>query len=672
MSDNGRDPMLDMFIFETLQLVEQLEEIMLDSEKEGNLSPYMDQIFRNMHTIKGNSAMMLYENISKLAHSVEDLFDFLRQKNTEKVDYSKITDLVLGSIDFIKAEVEKIKNEEKADGDASSLIENIRDYLNELKQQNSGDGSSLTETKGCKAKEEPQKFYIPPSKGAQEILADNYEVVIHFKDGCGMENVRAFTVVHKIKAQVNNLKYYPENIEEDDSSEEIIKQQGFKLTFETNKTKKALSEIFSKVAFIDKLDIKNLEQFHKEEPKNKEEKPAAQPSKASTEKESSGNHDVLSVNVAKLDELMDLIGELVISEAMVTKNPELAGLQLDGFEKAARQLRKIVDNIQDTVMSMRLVPLSNTFRKMNRLVRDMNKKLDKKVDLRLIGEDTEVDKNVIEHISDPLMHLIRNSMDHGIEKPEERREKGKNEDGLITLEAKNAGGDVWIIIKDDGAGLDREKILTKAREHGLINKPEKELTDREIYAFIMLPGFSTKEKVTEFSGRGVGMDVVMKNIEQIRGNIYIDSEKNKGTTISIKIPLTLAIIDGMNVGVGRSRYTIPITAIKQSLKVRKEDVITDPDGTEMVLVRGECYPILRLHKYYKVNTEIEKIEDGIVVMVENEGRSICLFADSLLGGQQVVVKALPSYIKKVRAIAGCTLLGDGSISLILDIAKLFQ
>ena len=387
------------------------------------------------------------------------------------------------------------------------------------------------------------------------------------------------------------------------------------------------------------------------------------------------HQNIISVNVTKLDKLMDLVGELVISEAMVTQNPDIAGLTLDNFQKAARQHRKIISELQDVAMSIRMIPLSATLQRINRIVRDMSRKLSKEVRLEITGEETEVDKNIIERISDPLMHLVRNSVDHGIEPAEERKKKGKPEAGTITIEAKNAGGDVLIIVKDDGRGLDKEKILKKARANGLINKPETELTDKEIYSYIFLPGFSTTEEITEFSGRGVGMDVVAKNIADVGGTVSVDSTPDEGTTITLRIPLTLAIMGGMIVRVGKSTYTIPVLNIRESFKANEDNVITDIEGNEMIMIRGECYPILRLHRIYKVKTEITNISDGIIVMVENDGKGFCIFVDELVGEQQVVVKALPNYIKnikKVRGVAGCTLLGDGSISLILDIKDLIE
>lgn len=387
----------------------------------------------------------------------------------------------------------------------------------------------------------------------------------------------------------------------------------------------------------------------------------------------SGKHQsIISVNISKLDMLLDLVGEIVISEAMVVKNPDLEGLQLDNFNKASLQLRKLTNELQDIVMSIRMVEVSMTFRKMNRIVRDMSKKLNKLVELKIIGEETEVDKNIIDHISDPLMHLVRNSLDHGLEGKEERIDSGKPEVGKITLEAKNVGGDVFIIVSDDGRGLDRKKIYDKARDKGLTTKVEEELTDSEIFSFILLPGFSTNERVTEYSGRGVGMDVVKKNIDSIGGTIFIESIPGKGSKTSVKIPLTLAIIDGLEVLVGKARYTIPITNIRESFKPDENGVIIDSDENELIMIRGEAYPVFRVSRIFNINTKITTLSDGIIVVVEHNKKVACLFVDSLIGEQQVVVKALPGYVKKAKGIAGCTILGDGSMSLILDVSGILD
>ena len=290
----------------------------------------------------------------------------------------------------------------------------------------------------------------------------------------------------------------------------------------------------------------------------------------------------------------------------------------------------------------------------------------------MVGEHTEVDKNIIEHISDPLMHLVRNSVDHGIESTEDRQAAGKTEKGKVTLTAKTESGKVWIIVQDNGKGLNREKILEKAKKQGLLDpyKPDTAYTDKEVYQFITLPGFSTNEQVTEYSGRGVGMDVVVSNLQSIGGSLEIESVPGEGSQMIMKIPLTLAIIDGIVMEVGNSSFVIETGAVKEFFGVREDMIITDPDGSEFVMIRGECYPVLNVGEWYKLQNYKADRTQGMLVLVEIEKKIICLFVDRLVGKQEIVVKPIPDYIKKVKGLSGCTQLGDGSIALILDPAGL--
>lgn len=678
------EPMLDMYIFETTQNIEQLEKCILDSEKSSRYSQTaINEIFRIMHTIKGSSAMMLFNNISILAHSIEDLFYYLREQKPNNIDCSLLSDHILTGVDFIKVELHKIIDGVKADGNPSEIIDNIKSFLNEIRSQN----PELIKARP-ELMEQP-RYYIAPNKNKINSYFNSYQAVLFFEDGCEMENIRAYTVIHNIKEFTGEVCYFPEDIIDNDDTINIIRSQGFKIILNTKKNYDELLNFFNQTVFLKELQLTQLEDdselsrfFEEKQNEVKIETVkipnAGTDSKEHPEKDTQAagiGQNIISVSITKLDKLMDLVGEMVISEAMVTQNPDLKDLQLDNFHKAASQLHKITSDIQDMVMSIRMVPLAMTFQKMFRIVRDMSKKLSKEVKLELIGEETEVDKNIIEHISDPLMHLVRNSIDHGIETADVRKAGGKPPAGTVTLEAKNSGSDVVILVRDDGRGLNKNNIIKKAEENGLLPRPAADMTDREIYNLIFMPGFSTKENVTEFSGRGVGMDVVVRNIESVGGSVSVDSEVGKGSVITLKIPLTLAIIDGMNIQVGNSRYTIPTKAIKESFRPNSKDLIKDPDGNEMIMVRGKCYPILRLHNLYKVNTDITEFTDGILIMVEHENKTLCIFADELLGQQQVVVKALPQYIKtkrKVKGLTGCTLLGDGSISLILDIGGLIN
>ena len=382
------------------------------------------------------------------------------------------------------------------------------------------------------------------------------------------------------------------------------------------------------------------------------------------------------MNVSKMDQLMDLIGELVIAESVVLQNPDLKvpGLNLARFNKAAAQMSKIATDLQNVIMSMRMVPLTNTFQKMNRIVFDVSRKLGKDIEFEMVGEQTEVDKNIIEHISDPLMHLVRNAVDHGIETNEERIDSGKADKGKVTLSAKTEAGKVWISVEDNGKGLERDKILAKARKQGLLDdgKPESAYTDKEVYQFITLPGFSTNEQITEYSGRGVGMDVVVQNIQAIGGMLDIESVAGMGTIMSLKIPLTLAIVDGIVMETGNSSFVLETGVIKEFVTVKEEMMIHEPNGDEFIMIRGECFPVIRLGRWYGLTEYKEAVEDGTMLILEVEDKKICLFVDRLIGEQEIVVKPIPSYIKKVKGLSGCTQLGDGSIALILDAGGLID
>lgn len=751
------EAMLEVYIFEAAQILDQLEQTIMRSEREGTFGEEaVNEIFRCMHTVKGASAMMMFHNITTISHTMEDIFFFLREHKPENVDHSTLSDLVLDCVDFIKVEVNKIKNHDALDGDPGQLVKRLETALEELRvgakgtvavprdtvtqdavTQDAVTQDTVAQDTEVKALED-EVFEAAPvqepsvqGKVPEDEGLNAYKAKLYFQEDCGMEHIRAYGVIHDLTELAEELFHCPKELLESAEAAEVIRKQGFELFIRTKADMAVLKARLEKTVFLEQLilgyaeepnfephcmhqdDIhwlKPTEDFTgtvtdlqegtgtdrilpdqpqmKQPPQNDPEinlevaarsvpvpnhTTVATAQKAVQTQNQNQSPTMISVSVDKLDGLMNLVGELVIAEAMVTQSPDVLALESDYFHKAARQLHKITGDLQDMVMSIRMVPLSTTFVKMHRIVRDMSKKLDKQVVLDLAGEETEVDKNIIERISDPLMHLIRNAIDHGIEDEAERLAKGKNKVGHISLEAKNAGSDVLIVLKDDGRGLSKAKILEKARANGLLTKPEQDMSDREIYSLILRPGFSTKEQVTEFSGRGVGMDVVAKNLEAVGGTVHIESQEGHGTTMTLKIPLTLAIIEGMNIRVGASRFTLPITSIKESFKPSSKDCHTDPDGNEMVMVRGRSYPILRMHRHFSLKNTETVLANGILIMVEDEHKEICLFADELMGQQQVVVKALPSYIKsmkKILGLAGCTLLGDGSISLILDVGGL--
>ena len=381
----------------------------------------------------------------------------------------------------------------------------------------------------------------------------------------------------------------------------------------------------------------------------------------------------IRVNLGKLDALIDLIGEMVIAENMLINSPDLDGLELENFTKASQHMTKLVRDLQEMAMTIRMIPVAGLFRRMIRLVHDLSRKSGKKVDLQLSGEETEVDKTVIEIITDPLVHILRNSMDHGLESVDERKASLKDETGVVRLSAAHEEGSIVISISDDGRGLNKDKICSKAVASGMYTEEEAEnLSDSEVYQLIFAPGFSTAEKVTDISGRGVGMDVVRQNLMKIRGEVEVDSTPGVGSTITLRIPLTLAIIEGMMVRTGNSKYILPILSIRESFQPTPSMITISPDGQEVVKVRSRLMPVYRLHQLHNVAPDSTKLEEGILIVLD-AGQRVCLFVDQILGQQQTVIKGLSKYISKhgnVGGVSGCTILGNGEVCLILDVQKI--
>lgn len=644
----------------------------------------------------------------EIAHHIEDLFFYIRENGLDSMDESHKNDLfnlMFQSTDALRSEVEKIENDEPLSTNIDPIIANINSFLQKI----SGSESSSSENTNADEKQAESGDTIQPA-GEQQIALINQELAgcpssklpyfirIHFEQGSGMEHLRAFMTVTALNDLDLQFEYYPDDVETNSDTIETIVDNGFFIALSSQEDVTRAVNVIK-----EQNSVETFEVIENASVKQEEKKPAAQQSQAPSEKTSEPvskqnsepsskqkadpapqavhnntpvKQSLISVNLSKLDSLVAIVGEIVITESMVTSSPDLQNLKLDNFTKSARQLRKLTDDLQDIAMSLRMVSVSGTFQKMNRIVRDMKKKLNKDVRLTIIGENTEVDKTIVDSIGDPIMHIVRNSMDHGIEeKVEDRIAAGKDPQGEIILSAAHTGSEVIISISDDGQGMDPDKILAKAERNGILTKPASEYSQKEILALLMLPGFSTNEEVTEFSGRGVGMDVVKKNVESVGGTITITSELGKGSCTTLKIPLTMAIADGMEVSVGNSMFTIPIANIRQSFKPEKDEVLLDAGGNEIIKCLNEFYPIIRVHDLFNIETEITNIEDGILIWVEAADKSYCLFVDELLGEQQVVVKPLPPFLSnfniKNSGISGCTILGDGDISLILDIRSLY-
>lgn len=695
--ENNSDSVLEMYLYETNTLLEQLDNIMLSAEQADTLSEDdVNEIFRIMHTLKGSAAMMEFEPLMTIAHRIEDLFYLIREKTMEVVpeqDRPQLFDLLFKSIDYFRNEVSKIESGEPL----SKHIDNFLNAINMFIDKING------ETAAASAQGQPAQAASATQSSASNG-SNRYSLRVFLDEGCGMENLRAFMAVSDVKDQcLHAFSYEPEGLENDASLSEFIAENGFVMHFSSDEDRKQAIQVVSGLGFVKTYqeidDEPAAEAAAPEAPVSepvkaeavveeaapavkKKVEPAADNAKSDASSAQNAAHhqikqSLISVNLSKLDQLMAVVGEIVITEAMVTASPDLKGIdaaKLDNFNKSARQLRKLTDELQDISMSLRMVPVSGTFQKMRRIVRDMGQKLGRRANLTIIGEDTEIDKTIVDAISDPIMHIVRNSMDHGIEPDEQTRiAAGKDPEGEIILSAQNTGSEVIIRIEDDGAGVDSDAVLRKAIRQGLAS-PDVEYSQREILNFLMMPGFSTNTEVTEFSGRGVGMDVVKKNIESVAGTVLMSSEFGKGTCTTLKIPLTTAIMDGMEVSVGDSIFTIPLQNIRQSFNASEADIIHDAMQGEMISKMDNFYPVVRLHEVYGLEPKATSTDEGIFVWVETSENSYCLFVDELLGEQQVVIKPLPNYLNsfgiKEAGIVGCTILGDGNISLILDVASI--
>jgi len=582
--------MVKVFIAEADELLQQMEQGLLDLLKSPDDIGLISELFRAIHSFKGNCGFLNYKDLEELSQEMETLLE--AAKSGTNINNNKTTELLLQLKDVLREAVADISENGKG------KIKGLATHIEAIKR--------LFPQGEPKSKEGE----APPFLG--EILVTDGSVSKSDMDAALAEQKRPIGEILIDKGAAT-----PEQIEQALVKQEEVKQkQG-----------------------IDRRRVKRQD---------------------------------MRVDVDKLDSLINMIGELVIAKNMLVNNPDLEGMELENFGKATQQMNKIVQDLQESAMVIRMIPVAGLFRRMIRLVHDLSVKSGKKVDFKLKGEETEIDKTVIELISDPLVHLIRNSVDHGLESPEERLQTNKPQLGSVTLSASHEEGKILISIEDDGKGLNKEKILAKAISKGLVEGDGSNLSEEAIFGLIFLPGFSTAEKVTSVSGRGVGMDVVKRNVEKINGKIEVKSKKGCGTKFILHIPLTMAIIEGMLVRVGNCKYIIPIMSIKQNFRPNPEAITITPDGQELVRVRKNLIPIVRLHELYNVTPDYKELHEGILIIMEAHSISICLFVDELLGQQQTVIKGLSKYIGGARGVSGCTILGNGEICLILDAGSLME
>ena len=577
----------------------------------------INAVFRVFHTIKGVAGFLALDDITRLAHTTESLLDLARKGDLMLTD-GKI-DIVFQAVDHMNWLVASI-GEAIAHG-ASSYPANssLDNFIKQIQNISSGTVPvSQSSPAGNK------HFIASSSLSAQTGIQNETELEKKGRsDRLPFAAIKPGIVSHAEVEETALLK----------------EEQGKK----------------------ESRGIDETEALEQESP-----------STGTNQLQKGKIKESIKVDSENLDKLIDAIGELVITESMIRQDSELKSIASPKLLRNIAQMDKITRELQQLGMSLRMIPVRPTFQKMARVVRDLAKKSNKKIEFILSGEDTMLDKSVVDRIGDPLIHLVRNSVDHGIEPASEMRIKaGKSETAKIHLTAFHKGGTIYIEIADDGRGLNREAILEKAKERGLFREGQS-LSDREIFNFILLPGFSTATKVTDFSGRGVGMDVVKRTIEDLRGNIDIISEQGKGTTFCLRLPLTLAIIDGMLIRISTERFIIPTLSIVEAVRPKKEDLTTIVNRGEMIRVRDKLIPLFRLAHLFKIGGSLQNPEEGIVIVVEDSGKMTGIFVDELLGQQSTVIKSLGASMKGLTGISGGSIMSDGRVGIIIDIAGIIK
>ncbi len=674
----------------------------------------INTIFRAAHSIKGGSATFDMLEIAGFTHVMETLLDQMRSHEREVT--TAAVDLLLESVDCLREMIDAARDEEDID---EKRVNDLKDRLEKM-LASKDEGEPQADTAGTTPEAEAPAQGTD-SDGRKGWLIDFYPHPDILKKG--NEPYRLFDELRQLGDLnvVCNLNKIPD-FKNFNPEENYL---GWRLELITSVNEARVREVFSWIEGDCEISISPLDAARTPEgeaapapqsapsapaeaapaaepapvqpaepvpspteavesrpateakPTAAEAKPAAAekpaPKKpAKPKKKPSGESGSIRVSIEKIDSLINLVGELIITQSMLSQfTDEFDMSQIESLRDGLSQLTRNSRELQETAMQIRMLPISSSFNRFPRLVRDMSSKLGKKVELVISGEGTELDKTVLEKIADPLVHLVRNSLDHGLEMPEKRREMGKPETGTIELKAYHEGGNIVIEVVDDGAGINKKRVFEKAVENGII-APDEKLTDEEINNLIFEPGFSTAEVVSDISGRGVGMDVVRRNINELGGQIYIISEEGKGSTISIRLPLTLAIIDGQLVKVGSETYVIPMLSIDESLQIDPTRIKKYKGKIDLYKLREEYIPVLRLHKIFGIHTDVTDFKDGLLVVVEAERKRVGLFVDELQGQQQVVIKSLEKNFRKVDALSGATILGDGTVALIMDVASLIR
>ncbi|MDR2179429.1 MAG: chemotaxis protein CheA [Synergistaceae bacterium] len=694
MTEMDMSQYLGAFLDEAGDNLQRLDDLLLKLEKDATNMDVINEIFRSAHTLKGMSATMGFEKMAGLTHALEDRLDAARKGTHHLSDFDM--NLMFSSLDTMQAMVDSIRGgESDAHLDVSELVASLRNMDAESAQKRPEPAPAAQESSSLSSLSQQEKEWIGEANNMGRTV---FRVEVILSENCLLKAARAYMVVNRMEELGDVIKTDP--------STEALENEDFALDFiiylasQQNKEeiKNTLLKI-SDIATVNVEDLKNIKETAPaahtlatqesaaaaehlaehpvEHPKEKKPEPApvkadAHPAQAAAippKPDLKKANQTVRVDIGRLDKLMNLVGELVIGRARIERLVQEARLR--EFDDPLSQLGRISGDIQELVTKLRMVPVSFTFDRFPRIIRDISKNLGKDVELVLEGQDTELDRTVIDEIGDPMVHLIRNSLDHGIETREERRALGKPEKGILKISAYQEGSGVIIEVTDDGKGIDPEKVKRKAVERGIIDEDDVgTLSDEEAIQIVLLPGFSLAPTITDISGRGVGMDAVKTKVEALGGQLDLVSKMGQGTSVYVRLPLTLAIVLSLLIKVGDETYAISLENVEETILVKRENIKT-VHGAPATLLRGEVLSLSDLGDVLRTSVEESQRDEYPVVVVKIGKNKIGFIVSELIGQQEIVIKSLGRFLSKIKGIAGATILGDGNVALILDVASLY-
>lgn len=658
------DQYLDMFLDESREHLQAVNDHILELEKQPDNIDLVNEIFRSAHTLKGMAATMGFEDIASLTHKMENVLDGIRNYKLNVT--TEVIDVIFVAIEYLENMVDSIAAGNDGKKDVSDLVARL-DMIEKGKSiKNEGvQEVAATLEAGTPTELQLDQFQLEIVQQAKELGINAYQLTVSLEDECILKGARAYMVFDVMEKNGDIIKTNPavEDIEEGNF------EDSFSFVYVSSEPPKNIQEQVSKVSEVKNVEIVRfvVDNNSSQQQKQTEEKVEKKGEKVADEKSEVTHHTskTIRVNLERIDDLLNIFEEVIIDRGRLEVISEVFDNQ--ELTDTVEHLGRVTSEMQNLILSMRMVPIEQVFNRFPRMIRGLAKELNKKINLEIIGSETELDRTVIDEIGDPLVHLIRNSIDHGIELPEVRAQAGKSEEGHLILRAYHSGNHVFIEIEDDGAGINREKVQMKAIEKGLILAEEAELlSDDEIANFILSSGFSTADQISDISGRGVGLDVVKSKMEALGGEISIKTEKGKGSIFSIQLPLTLSIIATLLVKVKHETYAIPLSSIIETVLLQDEQILS-AHGRKVMDFRGQVVPLVSLSEVFEVPIREEKNEKYHAVVVVKKGEKLTgLIVDSFIGQKEVVLKSLGSYLKDVFAISGATILGDGEVALIID------